>query len=154
MHNRLIQARKNFRMFLYVMLFLSFLFAGTATAAFALVKTKTISIKEISPALFEIDIASHQIQAVFQTEEQRYNNAVRLLKKTFFSGQYMMPAKNMIKNLAYNDYAPAQYTHANLIMLNTPNETERGEAMMFYQNAADDGYEPARQRLANLELIR
>jgi hypothetical protein len=141
--------RRRFRQTLYVLLALSFLFAGTMSAAFVLTRNKIVTIQQLSPALFEADILGHQTRALFQTEDQKFSNAADLIRKTFFSLQYLAPARSMMRELAYNNYPPAQYVHANLIMLTAP-DTGRGEAMMFYQDAADKGYEPAQVRLAEI----
>lgn len=141
------KTRLHFRRGLYVLLALSFLFAGTASAFMILIKTKTIQIQDISSTLFQIDIYSHQLQATFQNDAGKFENAATLLRKTFFSKQYVMPAKGMMRDLAYADYPAAQYVHANLIMMDTPDEREKGEAIMFYQDAADKGYAPAKDTL-------
>lgn len=117
---------------------------------FFLVREKIIPIQQLSPALFEVDIMGHRLQAVFETQDEKFDNALSLLRKTFFSEQYLIPGKAMMRDLAYGDYAPAQFVHANLIMLGTADEAGRGEAMIFYQKAADHGYQPAQIKLAEI----
>lgn len=146
------KSRRYLRRVLYTLLAASFLFAATTATTYGLVRTKTISVREISPILFEIDIATYKLKSLLQNEEGQYNSAIRLMNSAFFSQQYAQPGRDMMRHLAYRNYPPAQYIHANVIMLNAPNEIERSEAMMFYQDAADEGYQPAQARL--LELAR
>ena len=144
------KSRRNLRRVLYTLLAASFLFAATATATYAMVRTKTINIRDITPALFEIDIASHHAQWHFQNDEGQFKNALELIRKGFFAKSYDTSGQAMMRDLAYTDrYPPAQFVHANIVMmLKGPAGT--GEAMMLYQDAADKGYEPARLRLAEI----
>lgn len=148
------KARRNFRRVLYALLAVSFLFAGTAATTYGLVRTKTINIRDITPALFEIDIASHHALWHFQGDEAQFNNALALIRKGFFAQSYDQSGQAMIRDLAYTDqYPPAQFVQANIVML-LKGPAGEDEALMLYQNAADNGYEPAQKRLSELTGVK
>lgn len=144
------KSRRNLRRVLYTLLAASFLFAAGMGALRVMVKNKIVAIADITPALFEADIAGHHASWYFQSDEGQFQNALALIRKGLFSVSYDVSGQAMMRDLAYTDkYPPAQFVQGNIVMM-LQGPAGSGEAMMLYQSAADEGYEPAKQRLAEI----
>ncbi len=146
-------ARRNFRIMLGIMLIMSFSFAAVSSYFYISVKQRKISIVEITPALFQIDIYSHYAKSVFQDQEGKYKTANTLYQKGFFSNQYRLAGMDMIKTLADDGHAPSQVFQGDILLYlgQGPNDVE--EAKSYYQAAAKQNYHPAYEKLSKLKHI-
>jgi TPR repeat protein len=144
-------ARKRFRVFLGVCLLLSLGFFSAAVVIYAGVRTKAIKVADVAPTLFQIDIAQHQILASVSSDDERLKIAKSLYQKGVFSRLYMNAGDDMILDLAQEGHAASQKAYADIIysrMNGNPNRLTL--ALEYYRKSADQGYEPARLRLAGL----
>ncbi len=144
-------ARKRFRVFLGICLLLSLGFFSAAVIVYAGVRTKTIKVADVAPTLFQIDIAQHQIMASISSDDEKLRIAKRVYQKGVFSRLYMNAGDDMILDLAEDGHAASQKTYADIIysrMNGNPNRLTL--ALEYYRKSADQGYEPARERLAGI----
>lgn len=144
-------ARKRFRVFLGVCLLLSLTFFSAAVLVYAGVRTKTIKVADVAPTLFQIDIAQHQILASISGDDEKLRIGKRLYQKGLFSRLYMHAGDDMILDLAQQGHAASQKAYADIIysrMNGNPNRLTL--ALEYYRKSAEQGYEPARLRLAGL----
>ncbi|MCB1591900.1 MAG: hypothetical protein KDI90_05555 [Alphaproteobacteria bacterium] len=148
------KARKRFRVFLGVALVLSLAFFGTTAYVYMEIKNKTISIAQIGPTLFTIDVTKHQIFAAFSSDEKKLEIGKKLYQQGVFSPQYARAGEDMIRDLADRGHAPAQTAYGDLIYARFIHARMNAEqlpvAQDYYRMAAEQGYEPAQQRLANV----
>lgn len=146
------RTRRIFRITLGFLLVLSFSFFSFAAYIYVSVKQRQISLREISPALFTIDVYQHQIYASLQSQDEQLKIAQALYQKGFFSKIYSDSAKEMISSLAESGHAPSQKVHADIIMSKYDiSEQDKQIAMNYYTQSADQGYVQAQEKLALLK---
>ena len=148
------KARKRFRIFLGCTLAVSLAFFVTAAYVRVNIKQKNISYDDVRPTLFQIDVYQHQALAMVSNDDEKLKIGKSLFQKRIFSDIYYRAGLEMIETLAEKGHAPSQTTHAD-ILLHGFNQTEgsRTVAFYFYNKAAEQGYQPAQERLASLEKI-
>lgn len=148
------RARKGFRVFLAVALVLSLTFFAGTSYIYIGVKNKTISLAQITPTLFAIDIAQYQLQAALSSSDKKLSIAKRLYQQGVFSIDYAHAGEQMILDMAEKGNPEAQTAYGDIIYAKV-RATGRDEnrlplAQDYYRKAAEQGHKPAQERLANL----
>ncbi len=141
------KARRNFRVFLGVILLLSLGFFSISSYFYVAVKQCKISMLSIAPTLFQIDVYQHYAKAYFEDNDGKYKVAMKLYKMGFFHPLYGEAGQYMMIDLAEQGHAPSQVFRGDMIWAYGTSE-ERGKAISYYEKAAEQNYTPAIERLA------
>ncbi len=145
------RTRRNFRRFLFVLLGLSACLFALPAMTYAALRADLIEMKDISPTLFQIDVAHFQTRAYFSDQEGQHVIAQHLLRKGFFSRTYSNAGREMIDTLIKEQYAPAKKTKADVIMRTAVTDADRQLAMALYRSAAQQHFVPAIAALNQLD---
>ena len=140
--------RKIFRGCLLIVAFLSFLFF-TAIVAFRVNPDARHFLMDNTEYVFTVDILQHKALSLTKDIDGKFDIAVSLIRKGFFSPQYTQAGAHMLKKLADQGHAPSQTVHANLLLLNNYAE-HKNVAEHYYTLAAGKGYKPAQEKLAEI----
>ena len=101
--------RRKFRKVLYVMLGISFLFAGSMTY----LRMNYHHLRDnpdFREAIFKAHIAQMQLATLFQNDEQKLQTAIEMVNSSLFSQSYWVVGTREIEELSDEGYAPAQTT--------------------------------------------
>lgn len=143
--------RRKFRKVLYVMLGISFLFAGSMTY----LRMNYHHLRdnpEFREAIFKAHIAQMQLATLFQNDEQKLQTAIEMVNSSLFSQSYWVVGTREIEALSDRGYAPAQTTLADMLIYYNSSEPAKQRAEKYYQLAAAQNYQPAIDKLSDLQL--
>ena len=140
--------RRSFRAFLGFMLVLSMMFFGISSYYHNAIKSNKVDISSIAPILFTIDIYGHYAKFYIISKDEKLDMAKELFRKGQFDHSYRVTGANMMTALADNGHAPSQVYLADLLI----SYREREKAEEYYKAAAGQGYKPAQQKLAFLNI--
>ena len=143
------RARRNFRIFLGVLLLLSFGFFSASAYLYVNVKQKNIRLSEVAPTLFTIDVYHYYARSYINSHDGQHKIAKKLYSKGLASNIYTNAGYDMMKSLAVAGHAPSQVFHADVLMA-YGDENEKKKAKDYYVEAAAQGYTPAIEKLAFL----
>ncbi len=143
------RARLNFRIFLGILLVLSFGFFSISAYYYMSVKKRSISITSITPTLFQLDIYQHYARAYFQNKDEQHIIANSLYNKGFFAQSYRMAGADMMEDLADSGHAPSQVVHADIVLRDNNIDDREAIAKSYYEAAANQDYPLAVSRLKN-----
>jgi TPR repeat protein len=140
--------RKIFRGGLLALAMLSFAFF-TAIVVFRVHPGTKDFLKDNIEYIFAADVVQHKALALTKDEDGKFKIATSLIQKGFFSPQYEQAGLDMLKELADKGHAPSQTVHANILLF-IDTAGHKHQAEFYYTQAARQGYEPARDKLAEL----
>ena len=143
--------RRKFRKVLYVMLGISFLFAGSMTY----LRMNYHHLRDnpdFREAIFKAHIAQMQLATLFQNDEQKLQTAIEMVNSSLFSQSYWVVGTREIAELSDEGYAPAQTTLADMLIYYNSSEPAKLRAEKYYQLAAAQNYQPAIDKLSDLQL--
>lgn len=143
------RARRNFRIFLGVLLLLSMGFFSASAYLYVNVKQRNIRLSDVAPTLFKIDIYQYYALSYINNQDGQHDIAKHLYRKGMASGMYTKAGFQMMDSLAMAGHAPSQVFQANVLMTHG-DEEEKVKAKAYYMNAAAQGYAPAIEKLAFL----
>ena len=143
--------RRKFRKFLYCLLAVSFLFAGSMAYLrmnYHLVRDNP----QFREVIFKAHITQMSIASYFQTDEEQLNAAIKMANSSLFSQSYWVSGNKKIKQLTDEGYAPAQVVYADMLIHHNNSVAARARAHQYYQLAAAQNYQPAIDKLSILQL--
>jgi len=144
------RARHNFRIFLGILLLFSIGFFSVSAYYYTSVRQHKIKISSIAPILFQIDIYTYYAKTYFQDKENQFKTAKTLYAKGIFDPLYSQAGNNMMTKLADSGYAPSQVFQADLLMVHGNTQEHKAAARQYYENAANQKYSTAIERLSVL----
>ncbi len=144
------RARRNFRVFLGLLLLLSLGFFSVSAYYYVSVKQKKIRLSEIAPTLFQADIYHYYALSYMRGEDGQHQIAKQLYNKGIFDHSYRQAGDDMMANLADNGHAPSQVFQADILMYYGNTQEDKDIAHQYYKDAAAQGYVPAIEKLALL----
>ena len=145
------RVRRNFRVFLGFLLLFSFGFFSVSAYFYVSVKQHKIKLATIAPTLFQIDIYHYYARSYLSDQNGQYLIAKRLYEKSIFDPVYYDASIEMVHSLAENGHPPSQVFKGDILMSYGSSKEHKDAARQYYQNAADQGYNPAIEKLALLE---
>lgn len=143
------RARRNFRIFLGVLLLLSFGFFSASAYLYVNVKQRNIRLSEVAPTLFTIDVYHYYARSYMNSHDGQHDIAKNLYRKGMASKIYTKAGFQMMESLAIAGHAPSQVFQADVLMA-YGDEGEQDKAKAYYVEAAAQGYAPAIEKLAFL----
>ena len=144
------RARRNFRFFLGVLLLISLGFFSVSAYYYTSVKQHKIKLSTIAPTLFQIDIYHYYAMSYLQNKDEQFLTARKLYGKGIFDATYTKAGDAMMQTLADNGHPPSQVFQADILMMYADTQEDKDMARQYYENAADQGYNPAIEKLAFL----
>lgn len=144
-------ARKRFRIFLGFLLVLSCAFTFTASYYYVGLKHKRISIFEIAPTAFMIDVYQKYLLSLLEGQDGRHKIAAGMYRDSYMDIQYLKTANYMMTKLADEGHAPSQTYQANILYIYGKEEADKDKALQYYRQAAAQNYRPAIEKLAKIE---
>lgn len=146
--------RRLFRRVLVVLLVPCFLFWALASYVYSYTLIDKQKLKEISPTLFNIDIAMDQLEYAFESDNhKRYFILTKLCHKGLYASSYLKACIDMRTQLAQDGYAPAQTDHASYLMEYGTETGHYYQALQLYRLAAKQNYTPAQHKLALFDHV-
>lgn len=152
--------RKYFRRALLGLLLVSFAFFATIVTLRMNRSAHWHIVRNYQEQIFQVDVLQHRFALLLQDDNEDYITAQKMLKDSFFSPVYAEAGLSMIQNLANKGHAEAQTRYGDLIMLGYDIDenseiipramTDQTKAYRYYEMAAMQGHEPAKEKLSLL----
>ena len=140
--------RRNFRVFLGIMLILSAGFFSAVTYYERALENNDVDVSSIRPILFKADIYGHYAKSYIISRDEKLVMAKELFRKGMFDRSYRDAGMDMMTDLAESGHAPTQVYFADILI----SFSERETAEKYYKAAAKQGYRPAQQKIAFLNI--
>lgn len=131
-------ARKKFRRFLNILLLVSLIFFACMVGLFASVKLRVVKMKDIAPALIQVDVMQHQAKAYLVNRDEQLRITRKMLRQGFLSEQYAQAGSVMLDGLVNVNHAPSLTLKADLIRKFYPQNSDQAQSL--YQRAAMHGH--------------
>jgi len=150
--------RKYFRRALLGLLLVSFAFFATIVTLRMNRSAHWHIVRNYQDQIFQADVLQHRFALFFQNDNEDYITAEKMLKDSFFSPIYTEAGLSIIQDLADKGHPEAQTRYGDLIMLGydidanseiMPRaQADQTKAYRYYQMAAMQGHEPAKEKLS------
>ena len=154
------QPRKYFRRALLGLLLVSFAFFATIVTLRMNRSAHWHMVRNYQAQIFQADVLQHRFALIFQDDGEDYITAEEMLRDSFFSPIYAEAGLSMLQTLADKGHPEAQTRYGDLIMqgfdindnqeMIPPTMTDQSKAYRYYEMAAMQGHEPAKEKLALL----
>lgn len=164
MGKALSKPHKVFRGTLLCVLLLSFAFFATIVTLRVNRAAHWYVVKNYYPQILLVDAYKDLTKSYFQSDEEQYKTANSLLRRGIYSYAYSGAGLVIMKDLADKGDVRAQTSYGDLLMRGlgvdknnaaafVPEKDERiKQARYYYRMAANEDYEPARARLAEMNI--
>lgn len=160
MNKEISRPRKYFRRALLGLLLLSFIFFATIVTLRMNRSAHWHMVRNYQEQIFQADVLQHRFALIFQDDSADFITAEKMLGDSFFSPIYAEAGLSMMQDLANKGLPEAQTRYGDLIMrgfdINDEHEmipramTDKSKAYRYYELAALQGHEPAKEKLSGL----